>query len=665
MGRLSEGIPEEPKNRFVRRIIKLAIWLAVLFLILLLLFFSFRTTLLDKAVSRIIQKAQERKGLVIVVVERKFESFFNVSFSDISVSSPTGDTLLTIDSVYLSPRIWPIIQGDLEFATLDVFKPYLTIYKTAERDNVSFLFKEDTEEQNTESKAGLANTMDKLFDLFFNQVPDQMQVNEFGLNAHLKDKEIRVHMPEASIHDNSINAVIELPSDSFPSTYSFTGNVDRSDHTIEGALYSISKQQLIPVLKEYYNLALKSDTFQFYIKELPGNNGQFVIQGSIACKGFYAENWRLAPEPVIVEKAQLNYDLVFSGDSIYLDSTSTIRLNDLIIKPYLSVVRGKNKIYTMHVSIPETPADSFFSSLPMGIFEHTRGIKAKGELSYRMYFRYDEENPDSLKFSSRLTKNDFSIQSFGKTDPRKMNGEFTYTAYEKGRALRSFPVGPSHSSFTPLEGISPYLVSSVMTSEDGNFYYHHGFNEDAFRKSIIENIREKRFKRGGSTISMQLMKNVFLTRNKNISRKIEEAMLTWLTESNRLVSKERMIEVYLNIIEWGPGVYGIGEASHFYFDKIPSELTLNESIFLAMIVPQPKGFRYHFDEQAHLKPHCQAYYNLLAKHLVKKEVITEEQQANLLADVTLTGPASKLIKTVPDSMRVEEPELPEFQLKME
>ena len=237
------------------------------------------------------------------------------------------------------------------------------------------------------------------------------------------------------------------------------------------------------------------------------------------------------------------------------------------------------------LSIPEINAQVFFNALPKGLFKNLENIKAKGNLQYELHFFMDTRTPDSLEFSSTLKKNKFQISSFGQSNLLKLNEEFSYTAY----------VGPSNPSFCPLAEISPYLVNAVMTSEDGNFFYHNGFNEGAFRKSIAENYKKGRFARGGSTISMQLVKNVFLTRNKTISRKLEEAMIVWMIESNRLVSKERMLEVYFNIIEWGPGIYGISDAAHYYFKKKPSELNLEESIYLAMIVPRPKGFKYYFD----------------------------------------------------------------------
>ena len=96
---------------------------------------------------------------------------------------------------------------------------------------------------------------------------------------------------------------------------------------------------------------------------------------------------------------------------------------------------------------------------------------------------------------------------------------------------------------------------------------------------------------------MQLVKNLFLERQKTIARKLEEMIITWLIEENRLVSKERMFEIYLNIIEWGPQVYGAQEEARFYFDKDVADLTLAEAIFMAGIIPQPKRFMVSFDAE--------------------------------------------------------------------
>src|SRR6185503_16241517 len=165
--------------------------------------------------------------------------------------------------------------------------------------------------------------------------------------------------------------------------------------------------------------------------------------------------------------------------------------------------------------------------------------------------------------------------------------------------------------YTPLDRISPDLRNAVMTAEDPSFYTHHGFVEESIRKSLATDYKNKKFKRGGSTISMQLVKNAFLSREKTLARKIEEMMIVWLIENNHIMTKDRMLEVYFNIIEWGRNIYGIGEAAHYYFGKSPADLTLGESIYLASIVPKPKTGLYSFLPDGTLNPRLIYYFNII------------------------------------------------------
>ena len=183
-------------------------------------------------------------------------------------------------------------------------------------------------------------------------------------------------------------------------------------------------------------------------------------------------------------------------------------------------------------------------------------------------------------------------------------------------------IGPSNPNYTALENIAPDLRNAVMTAEDPSFYRNNGFVEEALRKSIATDFKEKKFKRGGSTISMQLVKNAFLNRHKTLTRKVEEILIVWMINNTGLMSKNRMLEVYFNIIEWGRNVYGIGEASHYYFDKSPSELSLGESIYLASIVPKPKSGLYAFLSDGSLRPGLHGYFNLIGK-LMAKNGMTE------------------------------------------
>lgn len=351
----------------------------------------------------------------------------------------------------------------------------------------------------------------------------------------------------------------------------------------------------------------------------------------------------MAPNDVGFDSLKFTGQFIADDNKMEFDRTSVLQVNRITFLFSSLYNRSNGKNYVLKLIMPEIVAQDFFESLPAGMFSSFKGIKTNGALSFHLDFDLNKSIPDSVQFNAELKKRDFKIVKYGEEYLPKLNSSFSYTAYNDFGPVRTFIVGPENPDFTPLGEISDYLKNAVLTSEDGSFYVHRGFNEDAFRSSIADNVKQGRFARGGSTISMQLVKNVFLSRNKTISRKVEEALIVWLIENNYLVSKDRMYEVYLNIIEWGPNVYGIKEAARFYFAKKPSELDLAESVYLASIVPRPKYFKYSFDTLGNLKPFLQSYYKLIADHLLRKEKITQSEYDGLQPTVKLKGPALQMI----------------------
>lgn len=134
--------------------------------------------------------------------------------------------------------------------------------------------------------------------------------------------------------------------------------------------------------------------------------------------------------------------------------------------------------------------------------------------------------------------------------------------------------------------ISQDLKDAVRISEDGAFFLHDGFDFDEIKKSIETNIQKRRFKRGGSTITQQLAKNLYLSSKKSIVRKLEEALLTCKLEKQ--LSKKRIFDLYLNYIEFGNGVFGVEAACKKYFNKSASKVTTFEAARLASIIPSPR-----------------------------------------------------------------------------
>ena len=146
-----------------------------------------------------------------------------------------------------------------------------------------------------------------------------------------------------------------------------------------------------------------------------------------------------------------------------------------------------------------------------------------------------------------------------------------------------------NTAWAPLSQISPYAIKAVIVAEDDNFWSHEGFDFNAMQKALGKDIKKIKFQVGGSTISQQLAKNLYLTPAKIPTRKIKEAILTWRIE--RQLSKRRIIELYLNVAEWGDGIFGIELAAQANFGKHAANLTAREAATLAAILPNPRHYK--------------------------------------------------------------------------
>ena len=188
--------------------------------------------------------------------------------------------------------------------------------------------------------------------------------------------------------------------------------------------------------------------------------------------------------------------------------------------------------------------------------------------------------------------------------------------------------GPGTPDWVPYDAISPFMETAVLVCEDGHFPYHHGFDFEALENSIRDNLIKGRFARGASTISMQLAKNLYLGKEKTLGRKLQEAVLTQLLEQE--LSKRELLELYLNVIEYAPGVYGIGPAARHYFNKRPSELSLGQALYIASILPNPE--HQHFDADGKVSLGWTNYLQRLMRIARKIGRISDEQLASGMAE---------------------------------
>lgn len=269
--------------------------------------------------------------------------------------------------------------------------------------------------------------------------------------------------------------------------------------------------------------------------------------------------------------------------------------------------------FDVRFSVPDQDAMTLLYAIPRALLGHAFGAQLEGTWGMDIAFAADwlEEDPETgrraldIDAPSEFEVRDADLHLTSLPEPidvTRLNRatEFTFTGVGDGpgRTIRipapagagddagdAADAGGLDEDWVRLDEISYFLVAATLYREDGRFFTNRGINWYQWRAVLEQAWADRALGRGASTISMQTVKNVFLSHERTIERKFQELFLTyWMT---RLVPKERILEVYFNVIEWGPGIHGVVEAADYYFGKRPEDLSLAESVWLSSIVPAP------------------------------------------------------------------------------
>ncbi len=283
--------------------------------------------------------------------------------------------------------------------------------------------------------------------------------------------------------------------------------------------------------------------------------------------------------------------------------------------------------------IPLASCQSMLDSSPAGLTPLLGGMRMSGTFSLDGHLDLDTRHPGKM-----VTRWDIQNQCRvtavpANIAPRRFQQSWVRQVKGPDGAPMTIESGPGSADWVPGGAISKFMQTAVLVCEDAHFWIHHGFDQEAIRNSIRENFKAGKFVRGASTISMQLAKNLYLSRRKTLSRKLQEAVLTMLLEQE--LTKDQIMELYLNVIEFGPGIYGIGPAAHHYFDTTADRLSLGQSLYLASILPNPRG--QHFGADGQVTPGWSAYLRKLMHIAHRIHRIDDDELADGLTEQVAFG----------------------------
>lgn len=339
--------------------------------------------------------------------------------------------------------------------------------------------------------------------------------------------------------------------------------------------------------------------------------GPVDVSGRLAVTGLTLASETLSARPIRDVAFEVEGRGTFEpeGWGLALDR-ATIRLRDAEMTLSGRIgLPGDDVLVDVTGTLPPTPCDVAVHAIPPDVLGDYVGFSFDGSLAGRVRLLADTRAPDRTELEVDVADGCRFESVPAAADLRRFRGPFVHRVREPDGQWFEMTTGPGTGNWVSIWRTSPYMIHALLGHEDGGFFRHHGFATWAIRGALERNLRAGRVVWGGSTITMQLAKNLFLARERTLVRKVQEVLLTWWLESS--LDKLELLELYFNVIEYGPGVYGLRNAAWHYFRRHPEELSPAESAYLACILPAPKRYQRSYARGALTPP----LRDRMARHL--------------------------------------------------
>jgi hypothetical protein len=365
---------------------------------------------------------------------------------------------------------------------------------------------------------------------------------------------------------------------------------------------------------------------------IASSSDRIGIEGRVRLRELALNTDRIAPEPIE------NIGIELAGKGVWYPDERRLHIENGRVsmgKAHVSIdgeLERTSEHYRVELTakLPPTDCNDVVGAIPEQVLAPLAGFQWSGTWSGLARISLDSRDLEATELSIRVRNLCHFERVPNWVRVERFRQPFQHRAIEPDESVFQMQTGPGTLNWVAFADISPFVVPAVISHEDGAFYDHGGFAPWAIRDALVRNLREGRYVVGASTISMQLAKNLYLHREKTIARKVQEVILTWWLEN--ALTKDEILELYLNVIEYGPGVYGLRQAAAYYFGRGPNDLSPAESAFLACVLPSPE--RYHLSyERGALTRSMKGNMRRLLEHTAKRERIGPEALAYGLAEL--------------------------------
>ena len=482
---------------------------------------------------------------------------------------------------------------------------------------------------------------------FFNYLPKQLAAYSIHIEAENDSLTTLYLIDTLLLKNDTISGKLTVKDGQQFTCWSIMGKALPEEGFYSGELHleqKLTKNTKLAFIERLLNANFLFErlSFNLNITQNTADKTNFSFGGEIeSCKFFHQG---IADKEIKIDSASFLLNVELEQEKIEIQHGSLLALNGFAIHPYFLYEKNAEKRVVFALNERDMDVEKLVQALPKDIFQMITRMGLSGKLDFAILFDCDFANPESLKFNFELASPQLNIPPSGRKMITRLEEDFNYDCVLNDIVYKQIEVSEKNPKFVKFDNIPFYLMHAILVCEDPSFFRHNGILQSTLRESMVTNLKKKEYKRGGSTLSMQFVKNVFLHKKKLITRKIEEIVLVWLIEENRLLTKERMFEIYVNVIEWAPLVYGLHDAADFYFRKTPDMLNFGECVYLATLIRSPKKYDKTIAKDGELTENRRTEMNFIVQRMTDRGMITEEQLKTFNSFVRLDIDSAKVIK---------------------
>ena len=368
---------------------------------------------------------------------------------------------------------------------------------------------------------------------------------------------------------------------------------DATGHRVDLRLSGAGIAQLLAIKAKGLAVQSQADIELLATLSLPDAE-RVDVTGRLSVTHMGVHWWRMATLPIADLRLDMPFELhvrrhpasmQFRSPDVYFGGAGDEATAHMAVDLDIAAADSKPRVH-FALEAPLQESADMLHAIPPSMLPTIGRIDAHGPLGWRVAVTVPLAMTGASQVELALSDTLCIMDKFGDIDLEELNGDFDRPVNENGTILDEVHIGPNSGSWTPLAEIPAHVVYAMWATED-SFFRHRGISESLVSKALSIDLSYGRFIYGGSTITQQLVKNLYLLRQKALSRKFEEMLIAWQME--KVVGKERILETYLNGVEFGPKLYGITRAAWAFFGKTPGELNPKEGVYLAIIKPSPRS----------------------------------------------------------------------------